>query len=167
MTVVYMYLPVPVNCVTILPFTIYLLSSGGCVYLCIVSRSNWYSSVLCYVFSSHLVTVATGPRLSDALISSPIIVEDGGAVPGAGFEFGVDPNEDPELALVSITHSLSHHLTHTRAPTYFSGKSRFCLLLYLRPHGVVAGGIMFYCRSFFFFATGSPRWLCQQGTFRL
>lgn len=47
---------------------------------------------------SHLVTVATGPRLSDALISSPVIVEDGG-VPGAGFEFGIDPNEDPELAL--------------------------------------------------------------------
>ena len=45
--------------------------------------------------------MATGPRLSDALISSPIIVEDG-AVPGAGFEFGIDPNEDPELALVSI-----------------------------------------------------------------
>ena len=62
-----------------------------------------YVSVLC---SSHLVTVATGPRLSDALISSPIIVEDGGALPGAGFEFGIDPNEDPELALVSST--LSH-----------------------------------------------------------
>jgi len=46
--------------------------------------------------------VATGPRLSDALISSPIIVEDG-AVPGAGFEFGIDPNEDPELALVGIS----------------------------------------------------------------
>jgi len=50
--------------------------------------------------SSHLVTVPAGPLLSDALISSPIIVgEDGtGAVPG-GFEFGIDPNEDPELAL--------------------------------------------------------------------
>jgi len=42
--------------------------------------------------------------LSDALVSSPVIVgEDGaGAVPGgmSGFEFGIDPNEDPELALV-------------------------------------------------------------------
>lgn len=49
---------------------------------------------------SHLVTVQPGPLLSDALISSPVIVgEDGaGAVPG-GYEFGVDPNEDPELAL--------------------------------------------------------------------
>ncbi|CAH1783151.1 unnamed protein product [Owenia fusiformis] len=53
--------------------------------------------------SSHLVTVPPGPVLSDALLSSPVIVgEDGqGAVPGmgGGFEFGVDPNEDPELAL--------------------------------------------------------------------
>jgi 26S proteasome regulatory subunit N10 len=50
--------------------------------------------------SSHLVTVPSGPLLSDALISSPIVVgEDGtGAVPG-GYEFGIDPNEDPELAL--------------------------------------------------------------------
>lgn len=52
---------------------------------------------------SHLVTVSTGPMLSDALVSSPVIVgEDGsGAVPGgmSGFEFGIDPNEDPELAL--------------------------------------------------------------------
>ena len=58
---------------------------------------------------SHLVTVATGPRLSDALISSPIIVEDG-AVPGAGFEFGIDPNEDPELALVSLRIFCFHFL---------------------------------------------------------
>ncbi|XP_013381757.1 26S proteasome non-ATPase regulatory subunit 4 isoform X2 [Lingula anatina] len=53
---------------------------------------------------SHLVTVPAGPNLSDALLSSPIIRgEDGtGPVPGigsGGFEFGVDPNEDPELAL--------------------------------------------------------------------
>lgn len=50
------------------------------------------------------MTVPPGPHLSDALISSPIIQgEDGtgGAGLGAsGFEFGVDPNEDPELALV-------------------------------------------------------------------
>lgn len=52
---------------------------------------------------SHLVTVPPGPHLSDALITSPVIQgEDGsGAIGlgGAGFEFGVDPNEDPELAL--------------------------------------------------------------------
>ncbi|XP_015597607.1 26S proteasome non-ATPase regulatory subunit 4 [Cephus cinctus] len=50
---------------------------------------------------SHLVTIPPGPHLSDALISSPIIQgEDGMGPPGpAAFEFGVDPNEDPELAL--------------------------------------------------------------------
>ncbi|XP_022906581.1 26S proteasome non-ATPase regulatory subunit 4 isoform X2 [Onthophagus taurus] len=50
---------------------------------------------------SHLVTVPPGPHLSDALISSPVIQgEDGTGASGAcGFEFGVDPNEDPELAL--------------------------------------------------------------------
>lgn len=50
--------------------------------------------------TSHLVTVPPGPLLSDALMSSPVVVgEDGaGAMPG-GFEFGIDPNEDPELAL--------------------------------------------------------------------
>jgi 26S proteasome regulatory subunit N10 len=56
--------------------------------------------------SSHLVTVPPGPHLSDALISSPIIQgEDGmggGGMGGAAFEFGVDPNEDPELALVIL-----------------------------------------------------------------
>uniref|UniRef100_U5ENL8 26S proteasome non-ATPase regulatory subunit 4 n=1 Tax=Corethrella appendiculata TaxID=1370023 RepID=U5ENL8_9DIPT len=50
---------------------------------------------------SHLVSVPRGSVLSEALISSPIIQgEDGGAgIGGTGFEFGVDPNEDPELAL--------------------------------------------------------------------
>jgi len=47
---------------------------------------------------------------------------------------------------------------------YVEGKS---LLLYLRPHGVVAGGILFYCWCFFLspFAKGSPRWCYRQGTF--
>ncbi|XP_064602162.1 26S proteasome non-ATPase regulatory subunit 4-like [Liolophura sinensis] len=53
--------------------------------------------------SSNLVTVSPGPMLSDALLSSPVVMgEDGtGVVAGMGgsFEFGVDPNEDPELAL--------------------------------------------------------------------
>lgn len=52
---------------------------------------------------SHLVSVPRGSALSEALISSPIIQgEDGlgaAGLSGAGFEFGVDPNEDPELAL--------------------------------------------------------------------
>ncbi|GLI71681.1 hypothetical protein VaNZ11_016963, partial [Volvox africanus] len=64
--------------------------------------------------NSHLVTVPPGPVLSDVLISSPIFQGEGGSgfgfaggVGGAGggasgadgFEFGVDPNMDPELAL--------------------------------------------------------------------
>jgi len=52
---------------------------------------------------SHLVTIPPGPHLADALISSPVIQgEDGTGAVGlgaGGFEF-VDPNEDPELALV-------------------------------------------------------------------
>lgn len=55
---------------------------------------------------SHLVTVPPGPHLSDALLTSAIIQgEDGtggAGMGGAAFEFGVDPNEDPELALVII-----------------------------------------------------------------
>lgn len=53
---------------------------------------------------SHLVTVPPGPSLADALISSPILAGEGGAILGLGasdFEFGVDPSADPELALVS------------------------------------------------------------------
>lgn len=52
---------------------------------------------------SHLVTVPPGPSLADALLSSPILAAEGGAVLGLGasdFEFGVDPSADPELALV-------------------------------------------------------------------
>ncbi|XP_023803647.1 26S proteasome non-ATPase regulatory subunit 4-like isoform X1 [Cyanistes caeruleus] len=51
---------------------------------------------------SHLVTVPPGPSLADALISSPVLAGEGGAVLGLGasdFEFGVDPSADPELAL--------------------------------------------------------------------
>lgn len=53
---------------------------------------------------SHLISVPRGSALNDALMSSPIIQgEDGQGAPnlgGAGYEFGFDPNEDPELALV-------------------------------------------------------------------
>ena len=52
---------------------------------------------------SHLVTIPPGPHLSDALVSSPILQgEDGmaaAAAGGGGFEFGVNPDDDPELAL--------------------------------------------------------------------
>ena len=52
------------------------------------------------------MTVATGPMLCDSLVSSPVVVgEDCGSVDPvsmADFEFCIDPNEDPELALVSV-----------------------------------------------------------------
>jgi len=54
---------------------------------------------------SHLVTIPPGPHLSDALISSPIVQGEDGSGPnvlpsgGGGFEFGVNPEDDPELAL--------------------------------------------------------------------
>lgn len=56
--------------------------------------------------NSHLVTIPPGPHiLSDILIPSPIIAGEDGvpagftAGGGSNFEFGVDPNLDPELAL--------------------------------------------------------------------
>ena len=52
------------------------------------------------------MTVSSGALLSDALVHSPIVAgEDGSGAPPAsmaGYEFGVDPNIDPELALVSV-----------------------------------------------------------------
>lgn len=57
--------------------------------------------------NSHLVSIPPGPHiLSDFIISSPIVSgEDGpprGLSNASGYEFGVDPNLDPELALVTI-----------------------------------------------------------------
>src|SRR5579859_3938350 len=60
--------------------------------------------------TSHLVTIPPGSYLlSDMLLSSPILMgEDGAPPPGltgmgggdaSGFEFGIDPSLDPELAL--------------------------------------------------------------------
>ena len=61
---------------------------------------------------SHLEVVPVGPSLlSDHLVSTPILAGEGvaprggegepsaGGEPGGGFEFGVDPSTDPELAL--------------------------------------------------------------------
>ncbi len=50
-----------------------------------------------------MVTAHPGPLLSDVLMSSPILADEDGAplAPmGQGFEFGIDPTEDPELAMV-------------------------------------------------------------------
>ncbi|TQD78522.1 hypothetical protein C1H46_035918 [Malus baccata] len=65
--------------------------------------------------SSHIVHVPPGPNaLSDVLISTPVFTGDGeggsgfavaaaaataAAIGGSGYDFGVDPNIDPELAL--------------------------------------------------------------------
>jgi len=56
--------------------------------------------------SSHVITVPVGPKLlSDVLLSSPILSDGeapaagGGGGGDAGFEFGIDPAADPELAL--------------------------------------------------------------------
>jgi len=56
--------------------------------------------------NSHLVTIPPGPHiLSDVLMTSPIVIDEDGAAPSGftggndEFEFGVDPNIDPELAL--------------------------------------------------------------------
>lgn len=49
---------------------------------------------------SHFVNVPSGSKLSDALMQSPVISEDGGVPTSGGFDpSGFDPNEDPELAL--------------------------------------------------------------------
>jgi 26S proteasome regulatory subunit N10 len=51
---------------------------------------------------SHFVSIPPGPQLVEALMTSPVIQgEDGtgGANMPGGFDFGLDPNDDPELAL--------------------------------------------------------------------
>ncbi len=53
--------------------------------------------------NSHLVTAHPGPLLSEVLMSSPILAGEDGvplAPMGQGFEFGIDPTQDPELAVV-------------------------------------------------------------------
>ena len=53
---------------------------------------------------SHIVNIPTGPMLTEPLMQSAIILGEDGAAPpgfsaGGGFEFGLDPNEDPELVM--------------------------------------------------------------------
>jgi len=55
--------------------------------------------------NSHLINVPLGVTMADVLVSSPLIAEEGMAGMGGGggggdFEFGVDPAQDPELAMV-------------------------------------------------------------------
>ena len=56
---------------------------------------------------SNLVVVAPGSTLAEALATSPVCRGENGiaasAVPpgGSAFDFGIDPENDPDLALVS------------------------------------------------------------------
>lgn len=85
--------------------------------------------------SSHLVSIPPGPQLVEALMSSPVIQgEDGtggGAMPG-GFDFGLDPNDDPELALVSLTKFAQH----------LYGRSRLDIGY---PYSTAARGVYQHC----------------------
>ena len=75
-----------------------------CRSFCENTLSLSLSLSLC-LLCSHLVTAHPGPLLSDILLSSPILTDEEGAplVPlGQGFEFGIDPTEDPELAMVCV-----------------------------------------------------------------
>ncbi|VDN57652.1 unnamed protein product [Dracunculus medinensis] len=59
---------------------------------------------------SNLIVVSSGSTLTEALVSSSVCRgEDGTAAPvvaasGGGFEFGIDPEDDPDLALACISH---------------------------------------------------------------
>ncbi|MFH4980983.1 hypothetical protein AB6A40_007692 [Gnathostoma spinigerum] len=54
---------------------------------------------------SHFITVSYRKTLTEALLNSPICCGDDGAAPlsvapgSGGFEFGIDPEDDPDLAL--------------------------------------------------------------------
>ena len=79
---------------------------------------------------SHLVTVPTGPHLTDALISSPVVQgEDGSGAAGLGAGGGFDPfdpNDDPELALalrVSMEEQRQRQEESARKPPEEAGTS--------------------------------------------
>ena len=78
--------------------------------------------------------IKPGPILSDALASSPILrAEDGTSLApvGTGFEFGIDPSEDPELAMVSVPIvGVLHYIR-----TYVYLDLEFCYVL----HGTYVG----------------------------
>lgn len=71
----------------------------------VMNRSTHFdidTCVLDVLFYSHLVTCQPGPLLSEAILSSPILSGEDGAPIAPGFEFGIDPSEDPELAMVRL-----------------------------------------------------------------
>ncbi|EPQ30813.1 uncharacterized protein PFL1_01712 [Pseudozyma flocculosa PF-1] len=83
--------------------------------------------------NSHLLSIPAGPQLlSDIILTSPILQEEGGESGGAGpsgsggggggnqFEFGVDPSMDPELAM-ALRMSLEEEQARQRAAENASG----------------------------------------------
>ena len=75
----------------------------------VISRcKSFYKVLKCFHFlsRSHLVTIPPGPSLAEALRTSPVVQGEDGYTPAGGFGSGfddVDPNLDPELALVRKT----------------------------------------------------------------
>lgn len=74
-----------------------------------------YSSFFREGGGSNLIVVSSGSTLTEALVSSSVCRgEDGTAAPvvaasGGGFEFGIDPEDDPDLALACISHYYVYH----------------------------------------------------------
>jgi hypothetical protein len=70
---------------------------------------HYLDLILFFFASSHYIEVPAGPHLlSDVLLSSALVAGEAGVgaamqgmggAGGGGFEFGFDPNADPELAL--------------------------------------------------------------------
>ena len=57
-----------------------------------------------------MIDVPTGCNLVDFLLTTPICVTEDGQIPAgspARFDFGVDPNQDPELVYVRMLYFLS------------------------------------------------------------
>jgi 26S proteasome regulatory subunit N10 len=104
--------------------------------------------------NSHLITVPAGTILSDMLFGSPIFQIDGGAGYGAApggdaaaggdaFEFGVDPNMDPELAMalrVSMQEERARQEAATAAAAAdgTAGEAGACA-----PHNLTVGRCLF------------------------
>ena len=80
-------------------------------------RKSHHAIELCFD-RSHLVAIPPGPQLAEVLRSSAVVLGEDGAgglnVPQGGFDFGMDPNDDPELALViSYVSFRSNHRNKT------------------------------------------------------
>jgi hypothetical protein len=122
-------------------------SSGdnSCVLHCLLSIECLRFHL--HFVNRHLVSIPPGPHLlSDILISSPILAGDrgmgipdeamgdaggaggSGAAGGDGFEFGVDPSLDPELAMVRyLTLLIKSSTANSCLTILFGGRFFVCL----------------------------------------